>query len=289
LSFSLSAVKRRMNEWVPEAEVIAATGASRRNLKFWRSKGLLPKVPDPAVQVRRLGKAHGIAPIEYRPWAIPIIRRIMTFMAVRGRKLDACLWALWLDEDLPPEATAWLGQRVAAWSERLLLGANRAVDTAGPAETRNRFKYKPRRNAPPMLRQIFRRLDTSQWYEFTSALAARASRRPYTPTPSFLAASSRLGVPLEAVLPPAGTQSVFDGVDPHDVIASAKPGEIAAARELWLRHFGSFDRPAIEPPPDWAAALLNDDWRDFLLACPALLAGLICAVRDGAIAVEGAP
>jgi hypothetical protein len=90
-------------------------------------------------------------------------------------------------------------------------------------------------------------------------------------------------VPAEAVSSPPGTLSVFDGFDLHNVIANAKPEEISAARKLWLKHFGSFDRPAVEPPPDWASALLNDDWRDFPPVCASALAALVLIARDLAV------
>jgi len=264
-----------MIEWTSERVVIAATGASPRNLKFWRINELLPEV-----RVRHLGKAHGTV-TEYRPATIPIVRGLM---AMRGRRLDACRWALWLDEDMPSEVTAWLGQRVTSWSEKLLRGAKQAVDEAGPAKTRDYFTRKPTRHRPPVLRQLYKRLDhDKQWYDFMSALAMVAGRRQYTPTPSFFAAIDRLGVPAEAASPPPGSLSVFDGFDLHNVIANAQPEDISAARELWLKHFGSFDRPAVAPPPDWASVLLSEDWRDFAPVCACALAALILIARDLAV------
>jgi hypothetical protein len=268
-----------LDAWIPEADVIAATGASRRNLKYWRAKGLLPEI-----HVPRLGKAHGTGPTDYRSWAIPIVKRIM---AIRGKsKLDAYRWALWLDDGLPPDAAAWCAECVRDWSREALKATATAVEEAGPAETRNRFmavaaKLKRRRRGV-LIQQIHQRLDDAQWRGFMTTLAALVSRRRLIINPQFLDAANKLtGQPTE-VLMPRDTSSI--AFDPHKIIANAKPEEIEAARKLWLRHFGGFNnqRPA-EPPPDWATALIGNDWREFPMACAFLLAGLI------AFSVRGAP
>jgi len=268
-----------MREWIPEADVIAVTGASPRNLKFWRTKGLLPEI-----RVRHLGKAHGTARPDYRPWALPIIKRIMAMPRGRGLSLDAYLWVLWLDEDMPSQVTHWCSEGIKTWSEQRLSAVKKAIDAVGEAEVKHESTRKPIRRGPAPIKQIYQRLDARQWYDFMSTVARVAAGRASTATPGFLAASGKLtGLGADQVLPPPGSPSIFDGFDSRAVVASATAEEIATARKLWLRHLGGFDRPAPEPPPSWASILVGDDWRDFPPTYPHLLAGLIAfVVRDPA-------
>jgi hypothetical protein len=199
-----------MNERIPEADVVAAVIAAvpdadpdklRRNLKFWRQKKqrLLPEV-----DVRHRGKAHGTVTL-CRPWVIPIAKRLVAMP--KGGSLVVCLWALWLDDDLPPEAAAWLIQRIAEWSGKLLRKAKSLIGACDAVETKRAFTRKPRRNAPAPLRKIYKRLGTGQeWYDFMGvALADLVSKRRLNMTAAFLAASERLtGRSAEELLPPPG-------------------------------------------------------------------------------------
>lgn len=86
--------------WLSEAELIAATGISRRNLIRWRGQGLVPKP-----KVVRLGAA-GTASY-YPPIAMPMILRLYELQR-DTRDVDAWIWGLWLDDrDFPADIRAW--------------------------------------------------------------------------------------------------------------------------------------------------------------------------------------
>jgi hypothetical protein len=86
--------------WLSEAELIAESGISRRNLIRWRGQGLVPKP-----NVMRLGAA-GTASY-YPPIAVPMILRLYELQR-ETRDVDAWIWGLWLDDrDFPADIRAW--------------------------------------------------------------------------------------------------------------------------------------------------------------------------------------
>ena len=80
---SSAVVMRRSKkpERLSEAELIALTGVSRRNLTRWRQQGLvLPEEPR-----HGLGQGHGTTPLEYPAVAVAIIKRIINCAEISRR------------------------------------------------------------------------------------------------------------------------------------------------------------------------------------------------------------
>lgn len=79
-------------ERLSEAELIAETGVSRRNLTRWRQQGLVL----PEEQRHGLGQGQGTTQLEYPAVAVAIIKRIIELRR-NFKKVDEWRWRLWLE------------------------------------------------------------------------------------------------------------------------------------------------------------------------------------------------
>lgn len=187
-------------DWLPEAELQAATGVSHRNLLNWRHHGLLP-----APIIRRLGVGIGNEAV-YPPITAGMVRRIDDLRQQCG-DMDDWLWSLWLD-GYPVNIVEWCRKRLQKL-EKILSGAEdrQLVEAA----TR-----KPGKRSDPR-RTIYGRLNTKEWYVlmgWAAAVAAHARPVPSLADPAspILAALDKAGnlsastgnVPLRDLLPDGG-------------------------------------------------------------------------------------
>jgi len=93
--------------WLSEAELVAATGISARNLTRWRGQGLIPRP-----KVIRLGAAGTAS--SYPPISVPMIKRLYELQR-EARDVDAWIWGLWLDDhDFPADIRCWAVTTLAA-------------------------------------------------------------------------------------------------------------------------------------------------------------------------------
>jgi hypothetical protein len=93
-----------LDDWISEADVIAATGASRRNLAEWRSHGIVTG------RRRSLGRGAGTTPCFYPPDAIRLIRRLYELQRT-VRDADRWLWQLCL-EGFSTDVCKWATKRL---------------------------------------------------------------------------------------------------------------------------------------------------------------------------------
>jgi hypothetical protein len=82
------------SERLSEAELIAATGISPRNLKRWRQQGLIPVI-EPRRGLGR-GGGRGTTPLEYPATAVKTIHRIHE-LRKEFKEVEEWRWRLWCD------------------------------------------------------------------------------------------------------------------------------------------------------------------------------------------------
>jgi hypothetical protein len=93
-----------LDDWISEAEVIAATETSRRNLAEWRGHGIVTG------RRRSLGRGVGTTPCFYPPDTIRLIRRLHELQRT-VRDADRWLWQLWL-EGFSADVCKWATKRL---------------------------------------------------------------------------------------------------------------------------------------------------------------------------------
>jgi hypothetical protein len=104
------------DNWISEAEVIAATRVSSRNLAQWRAHGIV-------IGKRRfLGRSGGTTPCFYPPDTVSLIQRLYELRRT-VRDADRWVWQLWL-EGFSTDVRKWAIQR--------LRGDLKLVEDVGP-------------------------------------------------------------------------------------------------------------------------------------------------------------
>jgi hypothetical protein len=222
-------VGRPKDKGLNEAELIAATGISRRKLIRWRQQGLIPTKERP----HGLGPGSGTTPIEYPLTAIATIDRLnelsQTVKSVEKRR-----WCLWLEGypvRIAPDLADTLGQLRPVTSKIKTLSD---IETKIPASL-----WKPA-NMPRghPLRTIFRGISDEDLRSLTTLLicVVLGIRLPIFDEPNpypFQIFKRAVGLPREWQMPP-GLFDVFPYM--HEQIKSglskATPDELEGARAV---------------------------------------------------------
>jgi hypothetical protein len=215
------------DDWISEADVIAATGVSSRNLTQWRAQGIV------VGRRRHLGRGEGTTPCFYPPDTVSLIKRLCE---LRRTVRDADHWIrqLWL-EGFSTDIQKWAIQR--------LRGELKLVEHAGPdgvAEAALRAAKAKRPGASPAVRGIFNRVrkpaDRLAFFSWVAAAFAgyeqQASIRAADP-PIFDIALKAMGIPRSTLAPP---KVDFDRLPVrwfHRTLVTANHHELEQARRDW--------------------------------------------------------
>jgi hypothetical protein len=213
------------DNWISEAVVIAATGASARNLAQWRAQGIVTG------RRRFLGHA-GTTSCFYPPDTISLIQRLYELQR-QVRDADSWVWQLWLEGF---SANVW------KWAMMCLKRALDLVEQASP----DSMDGAALRAAQPTIGtygrgqgffdRVRKSADREAFASWVSAAFAgyeqQASIHNAEP-PIFDIALKAMGIPRSTLAPPKAN---FDGLSVcwfYEILATAKHDEREQARRDW--------------------------------------------------------
>jgi hypothetical protein len=216
------------DDWISEADVIAATGVSSRKLTQWRAQGIV------IGRRRYLGRGAGTTPCFYPPDTISLIKRLCE---LRRTVRDADWWIrqLWL-VGFSVDPRKWAIRRLRG-DIKLVEGAGRervAEAAVRAAKAKLPGKFGPARNIFDRVRKPADRLAFFSWVAASFAgYEQQASIRTAEP-PIFDIVKKAIGIPRSALAPTL--ESNLDRLPVRlflQILVTADDHELEQARRDW--------------------------------------------------------
>ena len=222
-------------ERLSEAELIAETGASHRNLTRWRQQGLVL----PEEQRHGLGQGPGTTQLEYPAVAVAIIKRIIDLRR-NFKKVDEWRWRLWL-EGYPVRIAPDLAKALDR-SRALATNIKTNIKSLDDIETKIFPGLWGSGNLPRgnPLRLIFRNFSPRELRSVMTMIicAFCGIRLPLLdePNPSpFRSFKRAVGLPEEREMPPGSIDLYPDLLERvRNALSTATPAELDGARSACL-------------------------------------------------------
>jgi len=212
---------RGPDDWISEAEVIAATRVSSRNLTQWRAQGIV------IGRRRHLGRGVGTTPCLYPPDTISLIRRLCE---LRGmvRDADQWIWQLWLEG---------FSTDVRRWAVRRLNADLKLARGAGPDGLRQAAlraaEAKPPESLTARVRKPADRLALFSWVAAAvGGYEQQASIHTAEP-PIFDILLKAMGIPRSNLVPPKVDFDRLPAQWFHQTLGTANHDESEQLRRDW--------------------------------------------------------
>lgn len=261
-------------DWLSEAQLAAAftvpadgRSALHNKLRNWRRRGLLLRrygsLPVPAS--RNLGIGVGNEAV-YPPVTLPMLRLIFK-LREEGRRLDECLWQLWL-AGYPADIVGWTVRAL----RRIEVGVKEELASSSDDNAlRKKVTRKPDKRTDPR-RPFYSKTKWGEWYGFMEyPLAILLGSRPSDKLfERFASALSLFTGPADMSPARIAEEFSFDALS--RILSDASAAELELAREdcqtiAW----------AAENPNTGVSFILEGVWK--YLPCRAMSLPLMIGVR----------
>jgi hypothetical protein len=210
--------------WPSEPELVAATGASPRNLTQWRGRGIVTG------KRRFLGRGKGTTPCYYPPDTVRLIRRLYELQR-EIRDADKRVWELWV-ESFSADVRKWAMKRLEC---ELKLVQGGEPERIAKAVTKA-AKAKPRPADPGVFDRVRKPADRKATLAYVVAAFAGVEQQAgiyNAEPPIFEIVLKAIGIPRSMLAP---TKLNLDQVSVPGflgILATANDDELEQARRDW--------------------------------------------------------
>jgi hypothetical protein len=214
------------DDWISEAEIIRATGASPRNLAQWRSHGIV------VGKRRSLGRGQGTTACFYPADTASLVQRLYELQRI-VRDADRWVWQLWLEgfsTDIRKSAMKRLHETIKLTEG---VGPAGVASAALKAAKARPGSINPARFFFDRVRKSADREAFALYIGATFAGHVQQASIHNADPPIFDIGLKLMGIPRSRLAPPKANLDMLSTYWYHQILATANQHEIEQARRDW--------------------------------------------------------